>query len=299
MCHYLKTDPFFRKDNHKDITFSLMYAFSENFILPMSHDEVVHMKGSLVNKMPGGYEQQLICLKGFYAYMLAHPGKKLLFMGPELGQWHEWNHSGQIDWYLLDNELNEKLHDFFRDINHFYMESPELWEIDYDWSGFEWLVTDDTRNNTVVFMRRDKKGHELLCAVNFSPNVIDNYRIGVTERKEFVPVFSTEDEKYFGLGSTDKKPVRVERKAHNGRSASISIKLPAYGGVFYRGRGELPPADGKGSDKKSDAVQHDGKILSYKTQEKTTKKKTTKRQSISDADTVKQIARKGTKGDRK
>ena len=299
MCHYLKTDPFFRKDNHKDITFSLMYAFSENFILPMSHDEVVHMKGSLVNKMPGGYEQQLICLKGFYAYMLAHPGKKLLFMGPELGQWHEWNHSGQIDWYLLDNELNEKLHDFFRDINHFYMESPELWEIDYDWSGFEWLVTDDTRNNTVVFMRRDKKGHELLCAVNFSPNVIDNYRIGVTERKEFVPVFSTEDEKYFGLGSTDKKPVRVERKAHNGRSASISIKLPAYGGVFYRGRGELPPADGKGSDKKSDAVQHDGKILSYKTQEKTTKKKTTKRQSISDADTAKQIARKGTKGDRK
>ena len=243
MCHYLKMDPFFRKDNHNDITFSLMYAFSENFILPMSHDEVVHMKGSLVNKMPGEYEQQLTCVRGFYSYMLTHPGKKLLFMGPELGQWHEWDAKGELDWYLLDSEANAKLHKFFKDINHFYLDSPELWEIDYDWSGFEWLVTDDTRNNTVAFLRRDKSGNELLCAVNFSPNRIDNYRIGVTERKEFVPVFNTEAAKYGGSGTGDTKPVKVEHIEHNGRSASISIKLPAFGGVFYRGRGELAPAD--------------------------------------------------------
>ena len=243
MCHYLKMDPFFRKDNHNDITFSLMYAFSENFILPMSHDEVVHMKGSLVNKMPGEYEQQLTCVRGFYSYMLTHPGKKLLFMGPELGQWHEWDAKGELDWYLLDSEANAKLHKFFKDINHFYLDSPELWEIDYDWSGFEWLVTDDTRNNTVAFLRRDKSGNELLCAVNFSPNRIDNYRIGVTERKEFVPVFNTEAAKYGGSGAGDIKPVKVEHIEHNGRSASISIKLPAFGGVFYRGRGELAPAD--------------------------------------------------------
>ena len=243
MCHYLKMDPFFRKDNHNDITFSLMYAFSENFILPMSHDEVVHMKGSLVNKMPGEYEQQLTCVRGFYSYMLTHPGKKLLFMGPELGQWHEWDSSGELDWYLLDNDENVNLHRFFKDINHFYLRSPELWEIDYDWSGFEWLVTDDTRNNTVAFLRRDKAGNELLCAVNFSPNQIDNYRIGVPEREKFEPVFNTEAAKYGGSGFGDTKAVKVERIAHNGRSASISIKLPAFGGVFYKGKGKLKPAD--------------------------------------------------------
>ena len=242
MCHYLKMDPFFRKDNHNDLTFSLMYAFSENYILPMSHDEVVHMKGSLVNKMPGEYEQQLTCVRGFYSYMLTHPGKKLMFMGPELGQWHEWNANAELDWYLLDNEPNLKLHEFFKAANRFYLDSPELWEVDYDWNGFEWLVTDDTRNNTVVFIRRDKAGNELLCAVNFSPNQIDNYRIGVTDRAEFVPVFNTEDKKFGGSGFGDKVPVKVEHAEHNGRSASISIKLPAFGGVFYRGRGVLKPA---------------------------------------------------------
>ncbi len=241
MCHYLKMDPFFRKDNHNDITFSLMYAFSENFILPMSHDEVVHMKGSLVNKMPGEYDRQLTCVRGFYSYMMTHPGKKLLFMGPELGQWHEWDSKGQIDWYLLNSELNQKLHEFFKDINSFYLNTPELWEIDYDWSGFEWLVTDDTRNNMVVFLRKDKAGNELLCAVNFSPNEIDNYRIGVPEHKEYKPVFNTEDLKYSGSGFGDKKAVKVERIGHNGRSTSITIRIPAFGGVFYKASGTLPP----------------------------------------------------------
>ena len=126
MCHYLKLDPFFRQYNHKDITFSMMYAFSENFVLPISHDEVVHMKGSIVGKMPGDYDNQLRCLKGFYAYLLAHPGKKLLFMGAELGQWHEWDSNGQLDWYLLDRPENQKIHRFFREINAFYKKTPAL-----------------------------------------------------------------------------------------------------------------------------------------------------------------------------
>ena len=258
MCHYLKLDPFFRKDNHNDITFSLMYAFTENFILPMSHDEVVHMKGSLVNKMPGDYENQLRCVRGFYSYMLTHPGKKLMFMGPELGQWHEWDSKGQLDWYLLDNEQNRRLQQFFKDINHFYLESPELWEIDYDWSGFEWLVTDDTRNNMVVFLRRDKKGDELLCAVNFSPNEIDNYRVGVPERLEYIPVFNTDNAAYGGSGFGDTEAVKVERVEHNGRSASVSIKIPPFGGVFYRGSGILPPPKKRKKAAEGRSIKSDG-----------------------------------------
>lgn len=126
MCHYLKLDPYFRQFNHKDITFSMMYAFSENFVLSISHDEVVHMKGSLVGKMPGDYANQLCSLRGFYAYLLAHPGKKLLFMGAELGQWHEWDANGQLDWYLLEDEANEKTQAFFRAANRFYRRNPPV-----------------------------------------------------------------------------------------------------------------------------------------------------------------------------
>lgn len=150
ICHYLKLDPWYRQYHHKDLTFSMIYAFSEHFILPLSHDEVVHMKGSLVNKMPGTYENQLCCLRGFYAYLLAHPGKKLLFMGAEIGQWHEWDSSGELDWSLLNYPENRKTQAFFRDANQFYQTQPALWEIDHDWAGVEWLVPDDNHNNVVV-----------------------------------------------------------------------------------------------------------------------------------------------------
>ena len=199
MCHYLKLDPWFRKDNHKDITFSFMYAFSENYVLPISHDEVVHMKGSIVGKMPGDYENQLRCTRGFYAYLLAHPGKKLLFMGAEIGQWNEWHSNQQLDWYLLENKGNQELHRFFKEANAFYKKTRELWEVDFDWTGFEWLVPDDNQNNVVIFLRKDKQGHNLLCAVNFSPNQYDGYRVGVPSNRQFVPVFTT-DRAEFGGG---------------------------------------------------------------------------------------------------
>ncbi len=241
MCHYLKLDPFFRQHHHKDITFSMMYAFSENFILPISHDEVVHMKGSIVGKMPGDYKNQLRCTRGFYAYLLGHPGKKLLFMGVELGQWHEWNDEEQLDWYLLDqNEENRQVHQFFKDANAFYKKEPALWEIDFSWEGFEWLVVDDNQNNVVVFLRKDKKGRDLMCAVNFSPNTYEDYRIGVPDHRKYVPVFNTDDKAYGGDGFGDTEAVPVEDIPSHGKDYSAAIKIPSFGAVFYRGEGTFP-----------------------------------------------------------
>ena len=240
MCHYLKMDPWFRQDHHKDITFSMMYAFSENFVLPISHDEVVHMKGSVVGKMPGDYENQLRCTRGFYAYLLAHPGKKLLFMGAELGQWKEWNSNQALDWYLLEKPINQKLHQFFKDANAFYKKEKALWEIDFDWEGFEWLVPDDNQNNVVVFLRKDKKGRDLMCAINFSPNTYENYRLGVPARRKYVPVFNTDAVEYGGAGFGDTEPVMVERIPSHGKEQSAAIRIPAFGAVFLRGEGKLP-----------------------------------------------------------
>ncbi len=240
MCHYLKMDPWFRQYHHKDITFSMMYAFSENFVLPISHDEVVHMKGSVVGKMPGDYENQLRCTRGFYAYLLAHPGKKLMFMGAELGQWHEWNSNEQLDWYLLEKPINQQIHQFFKDANAFYKKEKALWEIDFSWEGFEWLVPDDNQNNVVVFLRKDKKGRDLMCAVNFSPNTYENYRLGVPARRKYIPVFNTDAVEYGGAGFGDTEPVQVERIPSHGKEQSVAIRIPAFGAVFLRGEGKLP-----------------------------------------------------------
>ena len=240
ICHYLKLDPWFRQDHHRDLTFSMMYAFSENYVLPISHDEVVHMKGSVVGKMPGDYENQLRCTRGFYAYLLAHPGKKLLFMGPEIGQWHEWDSNGQLDWYLLEHEENQQLHAFFKAANAFYKAESALWDIDFDWQGFEWLVPDDNHNNVVVFLRRDQAGNELLCAVNFSPNDYENYRVGVPPRKRYVPAFTTDAPAFGGTGFADTSPVAVEAVPSHGRDHSAVIRIPAFGAVFLRGQGVFP-----------------------------------------------------------
>lgn len=247
MCHYLKLDPWFRQFHHKDITFSIMYAFSENFVLPISHDEVVYMKGSLVNKMPGDYPNQLRCLRGFYAYLLAHPGKKLLFMGAELGQWHEWDANGQLDWYLLEQEANRQTQAFFRAANFFYRRQSPLWEIDFEWAGFEWLVPDDNENNVVIFLRRDRRGRELLCAVNFSPNNYENYRVGVPPRRAYAPVFNTDAPEFGGAGFGDPEPAAVERISSHGKEQSVTLRIPAFGGVFYRGVGVLAKRPRKGA----------------------------------------------------
>ena len=239
MCHYLKLDPWFRQYHHKDITFSLMYAFSENFVLPISHDEVVHMKGSLRGKMPGDERQQLAGVRAFTAYLLAHPGKKLTFMGAELGQWHEWDFASQLDWYLLENEENRKLHHFFKDINAFYLSQSPLWDIDFSWEGFEWLVADDNHNNVVVFLRRDRKGRELIAAVNFSPVAQGEYRFGVPPKKIYREVFTTDCPEYGGTGEwMNESPIAVRPIPSHGREQSVCVKLPPLGAAFFAGEGE-------------------------------------------------------------
>ncbi|MDE7220646.1 MAG: alpha amylase C-terminal domain-containing protein, partial [Oscillospiraceae bacterium] len=239
MCHYLKMDPWFRQGNHKDLTFSMFYAFSENYILPLSHDEVVHMKGSVLGKMPGDQWQKLAGVRGFYGYTMAHPGKKLSFMGVELGTEQEWHFEDQLDWGVLQNEGNAKLHRYIKDINHFYQSSPELWEVDFSWEGFQWLVPDDNQNNVVVFLRRDKSGNELLCAINFNPNTYEDYRFGCPPVKEYVEVFNSDAEIYGGTGVVNAKPCKVEWTPSHGQESSVSIRIPPFGAVFLRGQGKL------------------------------------------------------------
>ena len=241
MCHYLKMDPWFRQGNHKDITFSMFYAFSENYILPLSHDEVVHMKGSVFGKMPGNRQQKFAGVRGFYAYTLAHPGKKLSFMGVELGTEEEWNSSKSLNWKLLENEDNHQLYQYIKDINRFYQEQRPLWEIDFEWQGFEWLVPDDNHNNVVVFLRKDKDDNQLLCAINFSPNTYEDYRFGCPPVAEFVEVFNSDETAYGGTGVKNSTPCKVTWEPSHGKESSVSIKIPPLGAVFMVGQGKLRP----------------------------------------------------------
>ena len=236
VCHYLKMDPWFRQFHHKDVTFSMMYAFSERFVLPLSHDEVVYMKGSLRGKMPGDDWRQLAGVRGFTAYMLAHPGKKLTFMGAELGQWHEWDFRGQLDWYLLDRDDCGRTHACIQALNRFYKKSRPLWENDRDWNGFQWLVADDNHNNVLAFLRRDNKGHELICVVNFSPEAHEGYRFGVPGKLFYEEVFNTDDAAWGGSGVCNTGPIPVEDIPSHGRDKSIALRVPPLGAVFLQGR---------------------------------------------------------------
>lgn len=239
MLAYIKLDPVYRKYHHDKLTFSLMYAFSENFVLPISHDEVVHMKGSLRGKMPGDDWQQLAGVRAFTAYLLAHPGKKLTFMGAELGQWHEWDFASQLDWYLLENKENQQTQRFFKDINRFYLSQSPLWDIDFSWEGFEWLVADDNHNNVVVFVRRDRKGRELIAAVNFSPVGRADYRFGVPPKKTYREVFTTDLPAYGGTGDwRNEGELLTESIPSHGKPCSLCVTIPPLGTVFFAGEGE-------------------------------------------------------------
>ena len=199
------------------------------------------MKGSVLGKMPGDPWQKLAGVRGFYAYTMAHPGKKLSFMGVELGTEKEWNFEGQLDWGVLANEGNRQLQRYVRDLNHFYLEESPLWEVDFSWEGFQWLVPDDNQNNVVVFLRRDKAGRELVCAINFNPNTYEDYRFGCPPCKEYVEVFNSDAAVYGGTGAVNKKPCKVSWEPSHGQETSVSIKIPPFGAVFLRGRGK-PPA---------------------------------------------------------
>jgi 1,4-alpha-glucan branching enzyme len=233
ILRYISLDPIYRKWHHENLTFSMLYAFSENFILPLSHDEVVHGKCSLLNKMPGDYWQKFANIRVLYGYMMAHPGKKLLFMGGEFGQFVEWRFDMSLDWHLLDYEMHSKLHHYVRKLNHFYLEHSALWECDHGWEGFQWIDPHDYSQSIVSFIRKGKASDNWLIAVcNFTPVVRYGYRIGVPLAGEYREIFNSDDPSYGGSGQGNFGNIVSESLPWHGFGESISITIPPLAAVF-------------------------------------------------------------------
>ena len=235
MLCYCSADPFFRKDMHDKITFSFMYAFSENYILPLSHDEVVHGKCSLISKMPPPYENQFGGLRALYGYMAAHPGKKMLFMGGEFAQFSEWAYQRGLDWMLLDYPAHRQMQAYVKALNHFYLATPQLWEQDTDWRGFEWISHEDNRNNIIAFRRVAKDGSDIVVVVNFSPEEQQEYRIGVPITGTYEEVFTSDKTEFGGSGMANGK-LKTENKPMHGQEQSIVLKIPRFGVLFFKGK---------------------------------------------------------------
>ncbi|MBO4431893.1 MAG: 1,4-alpha-glucan branching protein GlgB, partial [Clostridia bacterium] len=233
MLRYMSLDPLFRKDNHDCLTFSFFYAFSENFILPISHDEVVHGKCSMINKMPGDYEDKFSNLRAFYAYMMGHPGKKLLFMGQEFAQFIEWRYDESLEWFMTDYDNHKNMQNYVKDLNKFYLKNSPLWEIDCSWEGFKWISSDDNAQSIISFIRTDKLGKQLLCVCNFVPVSRENYRIGVPKAGTYKLVFSSDDIKYGGK-TESLESVASEKVTMHGFEDSISLNIPAMSVTFYK-----------------------------------------------------------------
>ena len=231
MLLYMETDPINRKWRHDKLTFSLMYAFSENFVLPLSHDEVVHGKKSLLDKMPGDYWQKFANLRAFYAYMIGHPGKKLLFMGGEFGQFIEWNEAHGLDWHLLDYEMHNKLQHYVSALNHYYLEQPCFWEQDSSWEGFEWINCEDSQHSVLTLLRRDKQGNVRLMTVNFTPVVRPAYRIGVPRKGRYREEFNSDAIEYGGSGLQNTGILRSEPVPWDNREHSLVITVPPLAAV--------------------------------------------------------------------
>lgn len=229
---YMEQDPFFRKGVHDKLTFSMTYAFSENFILPLSHDEVVHGKKSLLSKMPGEYLDKFSNLRAYLAYMYAHPGKKLLFMGAELGQFIEWNEETALDWNLLEYDAHKMQMEFSRALFHFYLKTPALYECDKSWDGFLWATVDDNINNVLAFFRFDKRGNAILCVSNFSSVFQKDYKIGVPLRGVYTEVFSSDDTSFGGNGFKNQK-ASSKTKGINGQKYHISIDIPPFSTLYF------------------------------------------------------------------
>ena len=234
MLRYTSMDPLFRKGNHNCITFSFFYAFSENFILPISHDEVVHGKASLLNKMPGEYEMKFDGMRLFLAYMMAHPGKKLLFMGSEFGQFIEWNYKQGLDWLLLDYDKHRQLQSFTRELNNFYNEHSELWEIDYSWEGFQWISSEDNCNSVIAFRRINSKGEEIIAVFNWTPNNFSSYKIGVPEKGTYKVLLDTSLAKYGGDKSRKDNAYKTKAQPIHGYEQNIDLKLHGLSALFLQ-----------------------------------------------------------------
>jgi 1,4-alpha-glucan branching enzyme len=234
---YFQQDPIYRRYHHHELTFSLMYAFSENFVLPLSHDEVVHGKGSLYGKMAGDHWQRLANLRSLYAYMWAHPGKKLLFMGGELAQLSEWSHERSLDWHLLEQPEHAGIQRLVRDLNHLYLDEPALWDCDSDPSGFYWLEPNDADSNVISFARQSRGGPSdetrlVVFVANFSPVPRPNYRLGLPRARRWREALNTDSTFYGGSDVGNLGGVEPEPVPWHGQPFSAEVTLPPLAAVY-------------------------------------------------------------------
>ncbi|GBU09201.1 1,4-alpha-glucan branching enzyme [Gammaproteobacteria bacterium] len=232
---YMKLDPIHRRYHHNLMTFGMMYAHTENFILPLSHDEVVHGKGSLLDKMSGDTWQKFANLRAYYGFMWAHPGKKLLFMGSEFAQGREWDYDNSLDWHLLDEEggWHQGVQNLVRDLNHTYQKNAPLYQLDYESKGFEWLIVDDHENSVFAFIRRDEAGHEMLIVSNFTPIPRYNYRIGVNQMGNYHEVLNTDSEYYHGSNMGNMGMIETQMIPSHGREHSITLVIPPLSTIYF------------------------------------------------------------------
>ncbi len=233
MLSYMSLDPIYRAFNHDKLTFSFFYAFSENYVLPISHDEVVHGKCSMINKMPGEYDQKFASYRAFLAYMTAHPGKKLLFMGQEFGQMKEWDYKSQLDWNLMDFESHRNLLSFSEKLNKFYVENSPLWQDDDSWSGFSWISNDDYKQSVIAFRRIDDNGDEIIAVCNFVPVERHDYRIGVPFKGRYKLVFNSDAVEFGGSGVTEKS-FKSDNIGMHGFDNSISMTLAPLSVIYLK-----------------------------------------------------------------
>lgn len=232
ILRYVSLDGYFRKYNHDCLTFSFFYAFSENYVLPISHDEVVHGKCSMIGKMPGSYEEKFAGLRVFYGYMMAHPGKKLLFMGQEFGQFKEWDFAAELDWLLLDYEKHAQLRDYVKALNHFYLKHSPLWQIDFSWEGFSWISSDDSANSVIAFCRMDDQGNEIIAVCNFTKVERPNYRIGAPKRGDYRVLLNSDDPAFGGEGKGSSGIIKTEDLPMHSCEQSMVLDLPGFS-VLY------------------------------------------------------------------
>ena len=233
-CEYMKLDPYFRKDNHYAMTFAMTYNDSENYILPLSHDEVVHLKCSMVNKMPGYKTDKYANLRAGYAYMLGHSGKKLLFMGQDFGQEREWSEARELDWFLLQEDLNRGLHDYVKNLLELYNKYPCLYEIDNSWDGFEWLNCDDKDRSTYSFFRKASNGkNNLMFIINMTPMKWENYKVGVPKKKKYKLLLNSDDVRFGGQGMEVPAEITSVKESCDYRNYSLTLDLPPYSALIF------------------------------------------------------------------
>ena len=230
---YMAIDPYFRSYNHSRLTFSMMYAFSENFVLAFSHDEVVHGKASMVNKMWGDYETKFASLRALYGYQFAHPGKKLMFMGGEFAQFIEWNYLQQLDWSLLEYPLHDGMRKYVRELGRLYASTPALWKVDDSWDGFSWLNVDDSERSSVAFMRMSQRSY-IVCALNFTPVRYDDFTIGLPKPGVLKEVINSDDTQYGGSGILNKAEIESADESFLDHPCSAKITLPPMSAVWFR-----------------------------------------------------------------